>query len=152
MAMRDIGSHARRSPKAPAHKTCGSRRSGRAGEPAAGESVGASESLDDVPYCPRLPSYPVDRLTDLFGSLSTLFGINPRKCKIPAFRYPHLEFFNTFGQMARSRIMRIRLRLLGDVVPDRSPTDIGDFIQGNRLATQFHHNAKSVRIVDVFRL
>ncbi len=36
----------------------GSRRSGRAGEPAVGESVGASESLDDVPHRPRLPSYP----------------------------------------------------------------------------------------------
>ncbi len=51
--MRGIGSHAPRlkamgRPKAPAHKPWRSRRSGRAGEPAAGESVGASESLDDV--------------------------------------------------------------------------------------------------------
>ncbi len=30
----------------------------RAGGPAAGESVRASESLDDVPQDPRLPSYP----------------------------------------------------------------------------------------------
>jgi len=45
----------------------------RAGDPAAGESVGASESLDDVPHRPRLPSYPpggppggpMDRLPDL---------------------------------------------------------------------------------------
>ena len=58
-------------------------RSGRAGEPAAGESVGASESLDDVPHRPRLPCYPpvgppggpTDRLPDLYGSLSALLGI-----------------------------------------------------------------------------
>ncbi len=77
--MRDIGSHAphlkvMRSPKA-----LGSRRSGRAGEPAVGESVGASESLDDVPHRPRLPSYPplgpTDRPRDLYESLSTLLGI-----------------------------------------------------------------------------
>ncbi len=40
----------------------------------------ASESLDDVPHRPRLPSYPplgpTDRLPDLYGSLSTLLGIN----------------------------------------------------------------------------
>ena len=51
----------------------------RAGEPAAGESVGASESLADVPHRPRLPSYPpigpTDRLHDLYGSLSALLGI-----------------------------------------------------------------------------
>ena len=66
----------------------------RAGEPAAGESVGASESLDDpsstaaaLPlrrvdalHRPRLPSYPpvgpTDRLPDLYGSLSTLLGMS----------------------------------------------------------------------------
>ncbi len=37
----------------------------------------ASESLDDVPHRPRLPSYPADRLPDLYGSLSALLGINP---------------------------------------------------------------------------
>ncbi len=73
--MRDIGSHAphlkvMRSPKA-----LGNRRSGRAGEPAVGDSVGASESLDDVPHRLRLPSYPADRLRDLYGSLSALLGI-----------------------------------------------------------------------------
>ncbi len=51
----------------------------RAGEPAAGESVRASESLDDVPQGPRLPSCPpvgpADRLPDLYGSLSRTFGI-----------------------------------------------------------------------------
>ena len=51
----------------------------RAGEPSAGESVGASESLDDAPHRPRLPSYPpvgpTDRLRDLYGSLSALLGI-----------------------------------------------------------------------------
>ncbi len=40
----------------------------------------ASESLDDVPHRPRLPSYPpngpTDRLRDLNGSLSTTFGIS----------------------------------------------------------------------------
>ncbi len=41
----------------------------------AGESVGASESLDDVPHRPRPPSYPAERLHDLYGSLSTLLGI-----------------------------------------------------------------------------
>ncbi len=54
--------------------------SGRAGEPAVGDSVGASESLADVPQDPRLPSYPpvgpTDRLHDLYGSLSRTFGIN----------------------------------------------------------------------------
>jgi len=39
-------------------KALGNRRSGRAGEPAAGESVGASASLGDAPRDPRLPSYP----------------------------------------------------------------------------------------------
>ena len=37
----------------------------------------ASESLDDVPHRPRLPSYPADRPPDLYGSLSTLLGISP---------------------------------------------------------------------------
>ncbi len=58
----------------------------RAGEPAAGESVGASESLDDAPHRPRLPSYtpggppggPTDRLPGLYGSLSTLLGMSRR--------------------------------------------------------------------------
>ncbi len=72
-------------PSAPWPKALGSRRSGRAGEPAAGESaagesVGASESLDDVPQDPRLSFYPpvgpTDRLRDLYGSLSTVLGIN----------------------------------------------------------------------------
>ncbi len=61
-------------------KVLGSRRSGRAGEPAAGESVGASERLDDVPQDPQLPSYPPvgpsDRLPDLYGSLSLILGIS----------------------------------------------------------------------------
>ncbi len=39
------------------------------------ELVGASESLDDVPHRPRLPSYPADRPRDLYGSLSALLGI-----------------------------------------------------------------------------
>ncbi len=38
-------------------------------------SVGASESLDDVPHRQRLPSYPADRLPDLYESLSALLGI-----------------------------------------------------------------------------
>ncbi len=82
--MRDIGSHApplkaMGSPKAPVHKSWGSRRSGRAGEPAVGESVRASESLADVPQDPQLPSDlpvgPTVRLHDLYGSLSTVLGI-----------------------------------------------------------------------------
>ncbi len=82
--MRDIGSHAPHlkamgSPKAPVHKIWGSRRSGRAGEPAVGESVRASESLADVPHRPRLPSYPpvgpTDRPRDLYESLIRTFGI-----------------------------------------------------------------------------
>ncbi len=80
MAMRDIGSHAPRLKVMGRPKALGSRRSGRAGEPAAGESVGASESLDDVPQDPRLPSYPpvgpTDRLPDLYGLLSTRLGIS----------------------------------------------------------------------------
>ena len=61
-------------------KALGNRRSGRAGEPAAGELVGASESLADVPHRPRLPSYPpvgpTHRLRDLYGSKSRTFGIS----------------------------------------------------------------------------
>ncbi len=77
--MRDIGSHAPRlkvmGRPPPGRKPLRSRRSGRAGE-----SVGASESLDDVPQDPRLPSYPPDgpshRLHDLYGSLSARLGIS----------------------------------------------------------------------------
>ncbi len=67
-------------PSAPWPKTLGSRRFGRAGEPAVGDSMGASESLDDVPHRPGLSSYPpvgpTDRLHDLYGSLSALLGIS----------------------------------------------------------------------------
>ncbi len=77
--MRDIGSHAPRLKAMGRPKALGNRRSGRAGEPAVGDSVGASESLDEVPQDPRLPSEPpdgpTDRLHDLYGSLSTLLGI-----------------------------------------------------------------------------
>ncbi len=38
----------------------------------------ASGSLDEVPHRLRLPSYPADRLPDLYGSLSTLLGISAR--------------------------------------------------------------------------
>ncbi len=37
----------------------------------------ASESLDDAPHRPRRPSYPADRLRDLYGTLSALLGIIP---------------------------------------------------------------------------
>ncbi len=78
--MRDIGSHAPRLKAMGRPKALGSRRSGRAGEPAAGELVGASESLDDIPQDPRLLSYPpvgpTDRLRDLYGSLSRTFGMS----------------------------------------------------------------------------
>ncbi len=90
MAMRDIGSHAPRLKAMGDPKALGSRRSGRAGEPAAGESVRVSESLDDVPQDRRLPSYPpagpTDRLHDLYGSLSTILGISatrPAVCRRP---------------------------------------------------------------------
>ncbi len=69
--MRDIGSHAPRFKAMGRPKALGNRRSGPAGEPAVGESGRASESLDDVPQDPRLPSYPPvgpsDRLPDLYG-------------------------------------------------------------------------------------
>ncbi len=58
MAMRDIGSRAPHLKAMGGPKALGSRRSGRAGEPAAVDLVGASASLDDVPQDPRLPSYP----------------------------------------------------------------------------------------------
>ncbi len=78
--MRVIASHAPRLKAMGRPKALGNRRSGRAGEPAAGESVEASESLDDAPQDPRLPSYPpdgpTDRLPDLYGSLSTLLGMS----------------------------------------------------------------------------
>ncbi len=41
----------------------------------AGDPPGASGSLDDGPHRLRLPSYPVDRPRDLYGSLSALLGI-----------------------------------------------------------------------------
>ncbi len=96
--MRDIGSHAPHLKAMgcppPGRKPLGSRRSGRAGEPAAGESVGASESLDDVPQDPRLPSYPpngpTDRPPDLYGSLSALLGIS-RSIAAPARLRPRLS-------------------------------------------------------------
>ncbi len=56
IAMRDIGSHARHLKAMGRPKALGNCRSGRAGEPAVGESVRASESLDDAPHRPRLPS------------------------------------------------------------------------------------------------
>ncbi len=69
-------------PSAPWPKTLGNRRFGRAGEPAVGESMRASESLADVPHRLRLPSYPpngpTDRPRDLYGSLIRTFGIIPR--------------------------------------------------------------------------
>ncbi len=44
-------------------------------------SVRASESLDDVPHRPRLPSCPplgpTDRQRDLYGSIIRTFGITP---------------------------------------------------------------------------
>ncbi|MEE8500150.1 MAG: hypothetical protein V3S27_06210, partial [Kiloniellales bacterium] len=94
MAMRDIASRAPHLKTIGSPKALGNRRSGRAGEPAAGESVRASESLDDppsaaaalplrrvdVPQDPRLPSDPplgpTHRPPDLYGSLSTLLGIS----------------------------------------------------------------------------
>ncbi len=81
--MRGIASHGPRLKAMGRPKALGNRRSGRAGEPAAGESVGASESLDDVPRDPRLPSCPPDgpsdRPRDLYGSLSALLGIRLRE-------------------------------------------------------------------------
>ncbi len=78
--MRVIASHAPRLKAMGRPKALGNRRSGRAGEPAVGESVRASESLDDVPQDLRLPSYPpdgpTDRPPDLYGSLSALLGID----------------------------------------------------------------------------
>ncbi len=74
--MRVIASHAPRLKAMGRPKALGNRRSGRAGEPAACESVGASESLDDAPQDLRLPACPADRLPDLYGSLSTLLGMS----------------------------------------------------------------------------
>ncbi len=91
MAMRDIGSHAPRLKAMGRPKALGSRRSGRAGEPAAGESVGASESLADVPHRPRLPSYPADRLRDLYGSISRTFGISRAELFAKVLQDGHLD-------------------------------------------------------------
>ncbi len=66
-AMRDAARPRGRKPR-PA--SIGEAAFGRAGEP-----PGALESLDDAPHRPRLPSYPADRPRDLYGSLSTRFGI-----------------------------------------------------------------------------
>ncbi len=75
MAMRDIGSHAPHLKAMGSPKALGGHRSGRAGEPAVGESVRASESLADVPHRLRLPSYPADRPRDLYESLIRTFGM-----------------------------------------------------------------------------
>ncbi len=40
-----------------------------------GDSGRASASLDDVPHRLRLPSYPADRLPDLYGSIIRTFGM-----------------------------------------------------------------------------
>ena len=52
------------------------------GRTGSGRIGGASESLDEAPHRPRLPSYPpvgpADRLPDLYGSLSAFLGITPR--------------------------------------------------------------------------
>ena len=63
--MRGIGSHA------PRLKVWAVRKPWEAAVPVAQANrqwapVGASESLDDVPQDPRLPSYPADRLRDLY--------------------------------------------------------------------------------------
>ena len=55
MAMRDIASRAGRRPKAPAHKAWGSRRPGRAGEPA----VGAGGGVGKPCRCPASPAAPL---------------------------------------------------------------------------------------------
>ncbi len=74
-----------------------------------GESVRASESLDDVPHRLRLPSYPpvgpTDRLPDLYGSLSTLLGINQargsdgpwREACYEAWKMPALEPYSVYN-------------------------------------------------------
>ena len=77
----------------PVHKNWAARKPWETAVPVAranrqrGKSVGASESLDDVPHRPRLACYPpggppggppvgpCDRLPDLYGSLSTPLGI-----------------------------------------------------------------------------
>jgi hypothetical protein len=70
--MRGIASHAPHRKAMGRPKALENRRSGRAGEPAVGDSVRASESFDDVPQDPQLPSYPpvgpTDRLRDLYRS------------------------------------------------------------------------------------
>ncbi len=83
VAVRGTASRAGRSPplgpKASVHKTRGSRRAGRAGEPARGAPA-ASGSLADVPHRPRLPSCPppgpTDRPRDLYGSFLWIIGIS----------------------------------------------------------------------------
>ncbi len=84
MAVRGTASRGRRGPppgpKAPTWKHGGSRRSGRAGDPA-GAPGRASGSLADDPHRQRLPSCPplgpTDRQRDLYGSIIRTFGISP---------------------------------------------------------------------------
>ncbi len=90
--MRGIGSHAprlkaMRSPKAPVYKIWGNRRSGRAGEPAVGDSVWAircgrrkalTMSRIARGFPPTRPIGPTDRPRDLYESLIRTFGINGR--------------------------------------------------------------------------
>ncbi len=99
--MRGIASHGPRLKAMGRPKALGSRRSGRAGEPAVGESVRASESLDDVPQDPRLPSCPADgptdRPRDLYGSLSALLGIRSASS-----RRADLALKACFGRLLKS--------------------------------------------------
>ncbi len=94
MAMRGIASHAGRrpppGPKAPAHKTWGNRRSGRAGEPAVGAGGGVG-SLDDAPHRPQLPSCPplgpTNRPPDLYEvNIKDLWYYSPTAAARSAFR------------------------------------------------------------------
>ncbi len=70
------GDAAHRKPRAPSKSHATSESLGKPPPVAQANRRRASESLADVPHRPRLPSYPADRLHDLYGSLSALLGIS----------------------------------------------------------------------------
>ncbi len=138
--MRDIASHAPRLKAMCRPKASGNRRSGRAGEPAAGESVGASESLADAPHRPRLPSCPpvgpTHRLPDLYGSLSRTFGISwAMSAFLPLYQIVQMAKTRVLATVPTSHQLQVRSR------PERR-------VEARTIARSYWTFIKYHRVVD----
>ncbi|MCH9013543.1 MAG: DUF4863 family protein, partial [Proteobacteria bacterium] len=77
--MQGIASHARRRPKTLGNRLRSRRRS----------AGGRRKASTMSPHRPRLPSYPADRLRDLYGSLSALLGISVDVVQLEDIVGPH---------------------------------------------------------------